>query len=156
MDLSALRKFEVLGPDAEALLQLTLTRDVRRISTGQVTYSAMCYETGGMLDDGTLFRLGPENFRWICGDDYGGAWLREQASRRGMRVWVRNATDQLHNLAVQGPRSRDILKEVIWDASVASVPGRIGLVPIHGGSNRPWKRSGGCGLQDRLHGRTGL
>ena len=74
----------------------------------------MCYETGGMLDDGTLFRLGPENFRWICGEDYGGVWLREQASRRGMRVWVRNATDQLHNLAVQGPRSRDILDEIIW------------------------------------------
>ena len=114
MDLSALRKFEVLGPDAEALLQHTLTRDVRRLSAGQVTYSAMCYETGGMLDDGTLFRLGPENFRWICGEDYGGVWLREQASRRGMRVWVRNATDQLHNLAVQGPRSRDILDEIIW------------------------------------------
>ena len=114
MDLSALRKFEVLGPDAEALLQRALTRDVRRLAPGQVTYSAMCYETGGMLDDGTLFRLGPENFRWICGDDYGGKWLREQARRLGMRVWVRNSTDQLHNLAVQGPRSRDILRDVIW------------------------------------------
>jgi aminomethyltransferase len=114
MDLSALRKFEVLGPDAEALLQHTITRDVRRLSPGQVTYSAMCYETGGMMDDGTLFRLGPENFRWICGDEYGGAWLREQAGRLGMRAWVRNSTDQLHNLAVQGPRSRDILRGVIW------------------------------------------
>ncbi len=114
IDLSALRKFEVLGPDAEALLQHTLTRDVRRLSVGQVTYSAMCYETGGVLDDGTLFRLGSENFRWICGDDYGGTWLREQAGRLGLRVWVRNSTDQLHNLAVQGPDSRDILRKVIW------------------------------------------
>ena len=79
-----------------------------------MTYSAMCYKTGGMLDDGTLFRLGSENFRWICGDDYGGTWLREQAGRLGMRVWVRNSTDQLHNLAVQGPRSREILREIIW------------------------------------------
>lgn len=114
MDLSPLRKFEVLGPDAEELLQRTLTRDVRRLSVGQVTYSAMCYETGGMLDDGTLFRLGDNNFRWIGGDDYGGVWLREQAEKLGLRVWVRTSTDQLHNLAVQGPGSREVLREVVW------------------------------------------
>jgi len=114
MDLSPLRKFEVLGPDAEALLQGTVTRDCRRLAVGQVVYAAMCYETGGLLDDGTLFRLGPNNFRWIGGDDYGGVWLREQAERRGLRAWVRSSTDQLHNLAVQGPNSRDILKEVVW------------------------------------------
>ena len=113
-DLSPLRKFEVLGPDAEELLQRTLTRNVRRLSDGQVAYSAMCNETGGMLDDGTVFRLGSENFRWVGGDDYGGIWLRRKADEMGLRVWVKSATDQLHNIAVQGPRSRDILKEVVW------------------------------------------
>ena len=58
LDLSALRKFEVLGPDAEALMQYSLTRNVRRLAVGQVSYSALCYDTGGMIDDGTLFRLG--------------------------------------------------------------------------------------------------
>nr|BFE98042.1 hypothetical protein GCM10020185_85780 [Pseudomonas brassicacearum subsp. brassicacearum] len=81
MDLTALRKFEIIGPDAEALLQYCLTRDVRRLAVGQVVYSAMCHEHGGMLDDGTLLRLGPDNFRWICGEDYAGAWLREQAQK---------------------------------------------------------------------------
>ncbi len=57
-----LRKFEVTGPDAEALMQYALTRDVRKLGVGQVVYSAMCYEHGGMLDDGTLFRLGAEQF----------------------------------------------------------------------------------------------
>ncbi|MFQ5984784.1 MAG: DUF1989 domain-containing protein, partial [Alphaproteobacteria bacterium] len=114
MDLSPLRKFEVLGPDAEELMQWTVTRNVRRLSVGQVVYTAMCYETGGMLDDGTVFRLGPNNFRWIGGDDYGGLWLRKQAEAKGLRVWVKSSADQLHNLAVQGPRSRDILKELVW------------------------------------------
>jgi len=113
-DLSPLRKFEVTGPDAEALMQYALTRNVRKLGVGQVVYSAMCYEHGGMLDDGTLFRLGPNNFRWIGGDDYGGVWLREQAERMGFQVWVRSSTDQLHNIAVQGPKSRDILKAIIW------------------------------------------
>jgi aminomethyltransferase len=114
MDLSPLRKFEVLGPDAEALLQWAVTRNVRKLSSGQVVYTAMCYETGGMLDDGTIFRLGANNFRWIGGDDYGGIWLRQQAEKLGLRVWVKSSTDQLHNLSVQGPNSRDILKQVVW------------------------------------------
>jgi len=114
MDLSPLRKFEVTGPDAESLLQYALTRNVRKLAIGQVVYTAMCYEHGGMIDDGTLFRLGENNLRWIGGDDYGGVWLREQAEKLGLKAWVRSSTDQLHNVAVQGPKSRDILREVIW------------------------------------------
>jgi aminomethyltransferase len=114
MDLSPLRKFEVTGPDALALLQYALTRNVRKLAVGQVVYTAMCYPHGGMIDDGTLFRLGENNFRWIGGDDYSGIWLREQAEKLGLKAWVRSSTDQLHNVAVQGPKSRDILREVIW------------------------------------------
>jgi aminomethyltransferase len=114
IDLSPLRKFEVTGPDAETLLQRALTRDVRRLSQGQVVYSAMCYESGGMLDDGTLFRLGKDNFRWIGGDEHGGQWLRDLASSQSLRAWVRSSTDQLHNISVQGPLSRDILRQIIW------------------------------------------
>ena len=116
IDLSALRKFEVTGPDAEALLQYVLTRDVKKLSQGQVVYSAMCYEHGGMIDDGTLFRLGRDNFRWVGGEDFGGNWLREQAETLGLKVLARSSTDQLHNIAVQGPNSRAILRGMIWTA----------------------------------------
>jgi aminomethyltransferase len=84
IDLSALRKFEITGPDAEALLQLAVTRDIRRLAVGQVVYTALCYETGGMMDDGTVFRLGPQNFRLVCGDAYCGVWLRQLAAERGL------------------------------------------------------------------------
>lgn len=116
IDLSPLRKWEVTGPDAEALMQWVLTRDVKKLSQGQVVYSAMCYEHGGMIDDGTLFRLGRDNFRWIGGDDYGGVWMREWAEKLGLKVMVRSSTDQLHNIAVQGPESRAILAEIAWTA----------------------------------------
>jgi aminomethyltransferase len=69
-----------------------------------------------MLDDGTAFRMAPDNFRWICGDDYCGVWLREQAEKLGLKVWVKSSTDQLHNIAVQGPRSREVLTRVVWTA----------------------------------------
>jgi aminomethyltransferase len=114
MDLSALRKFEILGPDAEALLDYCLTRDVRKLAVGQVVYSAICFEHGGMLDDGTLLRLGADAFRWIGGDDYAGIWLREQAQKRGMKVWIKSASEQIHNLALQGPLSRELLRQMIW------------------------------------------
>ena len=114
MDLSPLRKFEVLGPDAETLLQTVLTRNIRRLSVGQVVYSAMCYPHGGMIDDGTALRLGPDNFRWIGGDDYSGIWLREQAQALGLKALVKSSTEQIHNVAVQGPKSREILNGIIW------------------------------------------
>ncbi|MDH3630335.1 MAG: aminomethyltransferase family protein [Gammaproteobacteria bacterium] len=114
IDLSPLRKYEVLGPDAELLMQTCVTRNIRRLAVGQVVYTAMCYENGGMIDDGTVFRLGQDNFRWIGGSDESGIWLREQAQKLGLEAWVRNSTDQLHNLQVQGPKSRDVLKQIIW------------------------------------------
>jgi aminomethyltransferase len=113
IDLSALRKFEITGPDAEALLQLAVTRDVRRLAVGQVVYTAICHTTGGMLDDATVFRLGQQNFRLVCGDAYCGVWLRQLAAERGLSAWCRSSTDQLHNLAVQGPKSREILAGIM-------------------------------------------
>mgnify|MGYP003322306987 CR=1 FL=1 len=114
MDLSSLKKFEVVGPDAEELMNTALTRNVKKLSIGQVVYSAMCYENGTMIDDGTLYRMTEHNFRWICGSDYSGEWLRELGKKLNLRVWVRSSTDQLHNLSVQGPNSRKLLSKIIW------------------------------------------
>jgi aminomethyltransferase len=114
MDLSPLRKWEVLGPDAEELMQQTVTRDIRKLAIGQVVYTALCNETGGMIDDATVFRLGEDNFRFVGGDEYDGIWMRELADRLGLKVWIKPATDQLHNLAVQGPLSREALAEFVW------------------------------------------
>jgi len=116
MDLSPLRKWEILGPDAETLVQRAITRDARRLSVGQVTYTAVCNETGGMIDDATVYRLGQDNFRFVGGDEYDGIWLKELADRHELKVWVKPSTDQLHNLAVQGPESREILKKIVWTA----------------------------------------
>ncbi|SFD92428.1 trimethylamine-oxide aldolase Tdm [Roseivivax sediminis] len=116
MDLSALRKFEITGPDSEALCQYVFTRNMKTLPVGGVVYTAMCYPHGGMVDDGTVFRLGQDNFRWIGGSDYGGDWLREQAEALGLKVLIRSSTDMMHNIAVQGPESRDILRKVVWTA----------------------------------------
>ena len=126
MDLSPLRKYEVTGPDAEALLQLGLTRDVKRLAVGQVVYTAMCGEHGGMIDDGTVFRLGENNFRWVGGSDASGLALRELARERELNAWVRDSTAQLCNVAVQGPLSRETLAEVVWTAPTQPTIAELG------------------------------
>jgi aminomethyltransferase len=114
IDLAPVRKFEVYGQDAEALMQFAITKDVRKLAIGQVVYSAMCYDNGCMVDDGTLFRLDENNFRWIGGSDDGGKLLRKIADEKGFDVRVKSSTDQLHNVAVQGPKSRETLEKIIW------------------------------------------
>ena len=116
MDLTALRKFEITGPDAGELMQRTLTRNVKKLADHHVVYSAMCYEHGGMIDDGTLFRMSETGYRWIGGTDFGGEWLRQKAKEWGLRCLVRNSTDQLHNISVQGPKSRELLASTVWTA----------------------------------------
>ena len=115
MDLSPLRKCEILGPDAETLVQHAITRDVRRLAIGQVVYTAVCNETGGMLDD--AHRL-PARRRQVPLRRRRRVRRRApQAARRAassLRVWIKPSTDELHNIAVQGPKSREILKEFVW------------------------------------------
>ncbi len=67
-----------------------------------------------MIDDGTVFRIAPTNFRFVGGSEYDGIWLREQAQRLALRVWIKDSTDELHNVAVQGPASRDLLSPLLW------------------------------------------
>ena len=106
----------ILGPDAEKLCQYVFTRNMKTLAIGGVVYTAMCYEHGGMIDDGTVFRLGQDNFRWIGGTDYGGEWIREIAEKLELKVLIRSSTDQLQNVAIQGPNSRDLLRKLVWTA----------------------------------------
>ena len=114
MDLSSLRKFEVIGPDSEELLNVALTRNIKKLSVGQVEYTAICYENGTMIDDGTLYKLGDHNFRWICGSDYSGEWLAQLSEKLKLHVNIKSSTDHLHNISVQGPNSRKVLSNIIW------------------------------------------
>jgi len=125
MDLSPLRKLEVLGADAETFLQGLFPRNVRKLAIGQIFYTPICYEHGGMIDDGTLFRINEENFRWIGGSDDSALWIKEQAAKSGANVHLKSATDQIHNVAVQGPKSREILTSIVW-----TPPGRPTLAEV--------------------------
>lgn len=113
-DLSSLRKFDVLGPDAESLLQQALTRDVTKLALNRGVYALMCDDTGSVIDDGTLFRLGQDTFRWCCGSDDSGIQLKKLAENSTLNVWIKSLYGSLPNLAIQGPRSRELVKRITF------------------------------------------
>lgn len=113
-DMSSLRKYDIVGPDAERLLQKVMTRDVARLAVWRGTYALICDEAGTVIDDGTLFRIGPDLFRWCCGSEESGRVFEEVAQQDGLQVRIHGMNGALPNLALQGPRSRDILRKVVF------------------------------------------
>lgn len=113
-DMSGLRKYDIVGPDAERLLQLATTRNVSKLAVWRGTYTLLCDESGEVIDDGTLFRMAPTLFRWCCGSEESGRWLEELAAREGYQVRIHDLGGSLPNLALQGPKSREILSEVAF------------------------------------------
>ncbi len=113
-DTSSLRKYDIKGPDAERLLQHVLTRDIARVPVHRGTYALICDETGQVVDDGTLFRLAPDLFRWCCGSEDSERILSEHTAAQGLRVRVEAMRGAMPSLALQGPASRDILRRVVY------------------------------------------
>ncbi|WP_271270593.1 DUF1989 domain-containing protein [Aliamphritea hakodatensis] len=113
-DMSNLRKLDIYGPDAERLLQLALTRDISRLSVHRGYYALLCSDQGAVIDDGTLFRLAPQLFRWCCGSDESARQLESLARENNLKVWIRDLTLKLCNLAIQGPKSRELLQRLVF------------------------------------------
>lgn len=119
-DLSSLRKFDVLGPDAEKLLQQTLSRDIAKLSINRGVYALICDETGAVIDDGTLFRLSADTFRWCCGSDDSGLHLKSIAKSAGLNVWIKSLYSAMPNLAIQGPNSRELMQRIAFTQPTAT------------------------------------
>ncbi len=113
-DTTSLLKYDVMGPDAEQLLQHCMTRNVSKLAQHRALYALMCDARGSVIDDGTLFRLEPAVFRWCCGSENSALHLREQAEELGLQVWIRSLTAKMPSLALQGPKSRDILSDIVF------------------------------------------
>ena len=105
-DLSPINKYRITGPDAEAFLNRMVTRDVSKIGVNRVGYAVWCNDAGEMLDDGTIFRLGPQDFR-LCSYQRTDEWLGWCAL--GFDVQIENESEAIAALAVQGPTSCTVL-----------------------------------------------
>jgi aminomethyltransferase len=117
IDISPLYKYRVSGPDAMRLVNRVVTRDAGKMSVGQVFYTPWCDEYGKVIDDGTVTRTGPSEFRWTAADP-NLRWISENAS--GLDARIEDLSEDVAALALQGPTSRRVLQQVC-DADLAGL-----------------------------------
>lgn len=110
IDISPLYKYEITGPDAARLVDRVITRDVSKCRIGQVLYTPWCDEDGKVIDDGTVSRLDTNHFR-LTSADPSMRWFQDVGY--GLNAEVKNVSTDLAALALQGPLSRAVLKEVV-------------------------------------------
>ena len=120
-DESALRKWDLRGPDAIALADALFTNDMSALEIGQVRYGAICDDEGKMIMDGTVFRLAGDHCLSITSYDSDLEWFRKVASDRRLDVEVEDHTAQMPHLQVQGPNARDVLRPITEGADVDSL-----------------------------------
>jgi aminomethyltransferase len=113
-DMSSLCKYEIVGPDAAKLLQKAMTRDIARLAVWRGTYALICDETGAVIDDGTLFRISDDLFRWCCGSEESARVLEALAQAEGLQVRIHRLGGAMPNRALQGPYARDVLRKVVF------------------------------------------
>ena len=117
LDASTLGKLVVKGPDAGKFLDLLYTNMMSTLPVGKCRYGLMCSENGFLSDDGVVARIDDDT--WLCHTTTGGAdriyahmeeWL--QTEWWDFKVYVANVTEQFAQVAVVGPKARDVLEKL--------------------------------------------
>jgi len=121
MDFTMLRKVDLDGPGALDLVNTVVTRDVSKLSPGQIGYGALCDEDGKMVDDCTTMMRSADRVRFCGANDRD--YEIFSAAAEGTGIEVREITDATPHLCLQGPRSREILQGLTQsDLSNAAFP----------------------------------
>jgi aminomethyltransferase len=133
IDISPLFKYRVTGRDATRLVDRIITRDLRKVTVGQVIYTPWCDEYGKVIDDGTVSRLQENTYRWTAADP-SLRWFTQNAA--GMDVRIEDISESVAALALQGPTSGRLLQSLVNDADLQSLKyfrvttGTIAGVPV--------------------------
>jgi len=109
IDLTPMTKYRITGPDGLAYLDRLVTRRLDKLQPGRVSYCVWCDDAGHVLDDGTVFSLGDNQWR-LCSQERHLDWLLWSAV--GFDVEIVEETDEVAALALQGPTSCRVLKNL--------------------------------------------
>ncbi len=132
IDITPLFKYRVTGRDATKLVNRVITRDINKVAIDQVIYCCWCDSHGKVIDDGTITRLGENDYRWTAADP-SLRWFRQNAL--GLDVQIEDISEKVAALALQGPTSGKLLHAVA-DADIAKLKyfrvthGKIAGVPV--------------------------
>jgi aminomethyltransferase len=132
IDVTPLFKYLVSGNDATKFVNRVITRDINKVAVGQVIYCCWCDEQGKVIDDGTITRLDENLYRWTAADP-SLRWFHQNAL--GLDVKIKDVSDQIAALALQGPTSGRLLKQAA-EADITNLKyfrmthGKIAGVPV--------------------------
>ncbi len=143
LDASTLGKLIVKGPDAGQFLDMLYTNMMSNLAPGKCRYGLMCSENGFLVDDGVVARLDDDT--WLCHTTSGGAdrihahmeeWL--QTEWWDWNVYVANVTEQYGQIAIVGPKAREVLQGLAGDMDMSkeALPfmqwrdGTLGDIPV--------------------------
>lgn len=105
-DLTPMVKYRIAGPGALKYLNRLVTRDLGKLKVNRVSYCVWCNDEGHIIDDGTVFRVGEQEYR-LCTAERQLDWLLDSAL--GFDVEIEEITDRIAALALQGPTACSVL-----------------------------------------------
>src|ERR1700756_178804 len=132
IDITPLFKYHVTGPDATKLVNRVIARDINKVAVDQVIYCCWCDPAGKVIDDGTITRLGENDYRWTAADP-SLRWFKQNAL--GLDVQIEDISEKVAALALPGP-TRGKLLHAVADANIAGLKyfrvthGKIAGVPV--------------------------
>jgi aminomethyltransferase len=109
MDFTMLRKVDIEGEGAQDFVNTIVTRDVSELTHGRIAYGALTDENGKMVDDCTSMMRSPDRIRFCGANDRDYEIFTEKAPDG---ITVREFTDAMPHLCLQGPKSREILQAI--------------------------------------------
>jgi aminomethyltransferase len=110
MDVSPLYKYDISGSDAFKFVNRVMTRDAAKCAPQQAMYTCLCDEEGKVIQDGTLFRSAENRFRFHLAEP-SLRWFQINAT--GLKVDIQDVSERVAALALQGPTSREILRQAL-------------------------------------------
>jgi len=110
-DVSHMGEITVKGQEAEAFVHYLVTNNIKALETGQVAYTLMCYDSGGVVDDLLVYKKSTEDYLLVVNAanvDKDFKWIKDQATK--YQVLVENVSDTYVQLALQGPKAQELLQ----------------------------------------------
>ncbi|MCH4392054.1 MULTISPECIES: glycine cleavage system aminomethyltransferase GcvT [Staphylococcus] len=113
-DVSHMGEISIKGNDASKFVQYLLSNDTNNLTVTKAQYTALCNEEGGIIDDLVTYKIGDNDYLLIvnaANTDKDFAWVQKHAPK--FDVEVSNVSDQFGQLAVQGPKARDLVSGLV-------------------------------------------
>lgn len=120
-DVSHMGEIEVKGTDSLGYLQKMMTNDISKLSDGGAQYTAMCYESGGTVDDLLVYKIKDNHYLLVVNasnieKDY--QWLADHVEGN---VELENLSETTAQLALQGPLAEKVLQKLAGEEDLSGI-----------------------------------